>query len=66
MKDNYISTFGEMFAPNEVAPRIYQQGWNDALDEAARLVNEMPFGGDTKASFSLFFNQLKETMGGSP
>lgn len=65
MKRMYEETFGEFgFKPNEGAPYIYQQGWNDALAEAARRVNELPFGSDTKASFSVFFIQMMETMNG--
>lgn len=65
MKQKYEETFGEFgFKPNEAAPYIYQQGWNDALAEASRRVNELPFGDDTKASFGVYFAQMMETMNG--
>ena len=64
MKNYFLKAFGDIFSLNDVAPRIYQQGWNDALAEAARRVNELPFGEDTKASFSVYFIQMMETTDG--
>lgn len=62
MKDKFHEAYGDIFASADVAPRIYQQGWNDALAEAARRVNELPFGDDTKASFAVYFTQMMEQM----
>ncbi len=59
MKEHYEQKFGEFFGESEAAPSIYAHGWNDALDEAARQVMGMPFGNDTKASFAVFFKQLR-------
>ena len=64
MKDKFIEAFGSIFSLNDVAPRIYQQGWNDALAEMSKRVNAMPFGDDTKASFGVFFTQQMEVFDG--
>lgn len=64
MRDGFIRAFGNIFALDEVAPRIYQQGWNDALAEMSKRVNELPFGDDTKASFGVFFAQQMEVFDG--
>jgi hypothetical protein len=62
MKDRFMEKFGMDLSPKDVAERVYQHGWNDALEEAARQVEHMPFGADTRASFAVFFRQLKEVV----
>jgi hypothetical protein len=64
MRDSFLRAFGTIFGLNDVAPRVYQQGWNDALAEMSKRVNEMPFGDDTKASFGVFFVQQMEVLDG--
>lgn len=57
-----METFGNDLSPNDIAERVYQSGWNAALEEAARRVNELPFGDDTKASFAVYFTQMMEQI----
>lgn len=62
MKQLFMSTFGEDLSPNDIAERVYTQGWNSALEEAAKQIEQMPFGADTIASFSVFLRDMKERM----
>ena len=62
MKQLFMSTFGEDLSPNDIAERVYTQGWNSALEEAAKQIEQMPFGADTVASFSVFLRDMKERM----
>lgn len=61
MKQHFMSTFGDDLSPNDIAERVYTQGWNTALEEAAKQIEQMPFG-DTSASFAIFLRNLKERM----
>ena len=60
MKDHYMNTFGDIFGESEAAPDVFRHGWNAALDEAARQIEQMKSLGDTATSFSVFVKNLKE------
>lgn len=60
MKDKFIEDFGTTFAVNDIGERVYQCGWNAALDEAARQIALMTSLGDTAASFAVFVKNLRE------
>lgn len=60
MKDHYLNTFGDIFGDSEAAPDVFRHGWNAALDEAARQIEQMHSLGDTAASFAVFIKALKE------
>jgi hypothetical protein len=62
MKQIFMETFGNDLAPNDVAERVYQNGWNAALEEAAKRIQEMPFGADTIASFTVYLRDMKEPI----
>ena len=61
MKDNFNQDFGDIFHVNDIGQRVYQCGWNAALEEAAKQIQAMPFG-DTAASFAVFLRNMKEPM----
>ena len=61
MKQHFMETFGDDLSPNDIAERVYQQGWNAALEEAAKQIQAMPFG-DTAASFAVFLRDMKEPL----
>lgn len=62
MKDSFTQDFGDIFAVNDIGERIYQSGWNAALDEAVKQIQAMPFGGDTIASFVVYLKDMKEPI----
>jgi hypothetical protein len=62
MKQHFMETFGNDLSPNDIAERVYQNGWNAALEEAAKQISAMPFGGDTIASFVVYLRGMKEPM----
>jgi hypothetical protein len=61
MKQHFMETFGNDLSPNDIAERAYQNGWNAALEEAAKQISAMPFG-DTAASFAVFLRDMKEPL----
>ncbi len=61
MKDNFTQDFGDIFAVNDIGERVYQCGWNAALEDAAKQIEKMPFG-DTSASFAVFLRNMKERL----
>ena len=61
MKQHFMETFGNDLSPNDIAERVYQNGWNAALEEAAKQIQAMPFG-DTAASFVVFLRNMKEPI----
>lgn len=61
MKDNFTQDFGDIFAVNDIGERVYMCGWNAALEDAAKQIEQMPFG-DTSASFAVFLRGMKERM----
>lgn len=61
MKDNFAQDFGDIFHVNDIGERVYQSGWNAALEEAAKQIQAMPFG-DTAASFAVFLRGMKEPL----
>jgi hypothetical protein len=62
MKQHFMETFGNDLSPNDIGERVYQNGWNAALEEAAKQISAMPFGGDTIASFTVFLRDMKEPI----
>jgi hypothetical protein len=62
MKQHFMETFGNDLSPNDIAERVYQNGWNAALEEAAKQIDKMPFGDDTIASFTVFLRDMKEPI----
>ena len=62
MKQHFMEIFGNDLSPNDIAERVYQNGWNAALEEAAKQIDKMPFGGDTIASFTVFLRDMKEPI----
>jgi hypothetical protein len=62
MKQHFADDFGNTFAVNDIGERVYQCGWNAALEEAAKQIEQMPFGEDTVASFAVFLRNMKERM----
>ena len=62
MKQHFMDTIGENLSPNDIAERVYQNGWNAALDEAVKQIQAMPFGGDTIASFVVYLKDMKEPI----
>jgi len=61
MKDLFTQDFGDIFAVNDIGERVYQCGWNAALEDAAKQIEKMPFG-DTSASFAVFLRNMKEPL----
>ena len=62
MKQHFTQDFGDIFAVNDIGERVYQNGWNAALEEAAKRIQEMPFGADTVASFTVYLRDMKEPI----
>jgi hypothetical protein len=62
MKQHFTQEFGDIFRVNDIGERIYQCGWNAALEEAAKQIDQMPFGDDTIASFTVFLRDMKEPI----
>lgn len=55
----YDQLYGDLgLSPNDAAKWVFISGWNSAMQEAMRRVQAMPFGNDTKASFSIYFQQM--------
>jgi hypothetical protein len=69
--EHFESLYGDMgLSPEDAAKWVFLSGWNSAMSEAMKRVNDMPFGNDTRASFAIYFqqmmvissNELKEKM----
>jgi hypothetical protein len=57
--EHYDQLYGDLgLSPNDAAKWVFISGWNSAMQEAMRRVQAMPFGNDTKASFSIYFQQM--------
>jgi hypothetical protein len=69
--EHFESLYGDLhLSPEDAAKWVFLSGWNSAMSEAMKRVNDMPFGNDTRASFAIYFqqmmvissNELKEKM----
>jgi len=56
---HFDQLYGDLgLSPNDAAKWVFISGWNSAMQEAMKRVQAMPFGNDTKASFSIYFQQM--------
>jgi len=62
MKQHFTDDFGSVFSVNDIGERVYMHGWNAALEEAAKQIQQMPFEADTVASFAVFLRNMKERL----
>jgi hypothetical protein len=57
--EQFDSLFGELnLSPDDGARWLFLAGWNSALEQAMKHVNNMPFPADTRASFAVYFQQM--------
>lgn len=58
--EHYDRLYGDMgLCPQDAARLVFISGWNSAIEEAVRRINAMPFGDDTRASFAIYFQQMR-------
>lgn len=61
IKDYFQEIFGEFeLEPVDFAELVFRAGWNSAIDEASKRMNELPFGKDTQDSFAIWIKEIKE------
>lgn len=61
MKNYFMDLYGEFdINPSDMAESVFKSGWNAALDEATKRVNDLPFGKDTQNSFAHWVKEIKE------
>lgn len=57
--DHYERLFGEFgLSPQDAARWVFASGWNAALEEFMKRINEMPMEKDTRASFATYIVQM--------
>lgn len=57
--DHYKRLYGDFDLHPEYAARwVFASGWNSAIEEMIQRVNAMPFGNDTRASFTVYLGQM--------
>ena len=57
--EHYDRLYGDLgLNPQDAARFVFVSDWNSAMQEAMKRVQAMPFGNDTKASFSIYFQQM--------
>jgi hypothetical protein len=57
--EHYDRLYGDVgLHPQDAARFVFVSGWNSAMEEAMKRVNDMPFGNDTRASFAIYFQQM--------
>jgi hypothetical protein len=57
--EHFESLYGDLhLSPEDAAKWVFLSGWNSAMSEAMKRVNDMPFGNDTRASFAVYFQQM--------
>ena len=57
--EHYNRLYGDLgLKPTDAAKFVFVSGWNSAMQEAMTRVNLMPFEGDTRASFAVYFQQM--------
>jgi len=43
-----------------MAELVFRAGWNSAMDEASKRVDNLPFSKDTQDSFRIWIKEIKE------
>ena len=57
--DHYERLFGEYgLSPQDAARWVFASGWNSALTEFLKRIDEMPMEKDTRASFAVYIGQM--------
>jgi hypothetical protein len=61
VKDYFQEIFGELeMEPVDLAEIVFCAGWNSAVDEAIKKMDQLPFGKDTQDSFRIWIKEIKE------
>jgi len=61
VKNYFQEIFGELeMEPNDLAEIVFRAGWNSAVDEAIKKMDQFPFGKDTQDSFAIWIKEIKE------
>jgi hypothetical protein len=61
IKDYFQEIFGEFeMKPSDMAELVFSAGWNSAMDEASKRVDDLPFSKDTQDSFRIWIKEIKE------
>ncbi len=56
---HFDQLYGDLgLSPQDVAKWVFVSGWNSAMQEAMQRVQVMSLQNDTKASFSVYFQQM--------
>ena len=56
---HFEQLYGDIgLSPQDAARWVFVSGWNSAMQEAMQRVQAMPLHADTKASFSIYFQQM--------
>ena len=56
---HFDQLYGDIgLSPQDAARWVFVSGWNIAMQEAMQRVQTMPLQADTKASFSVYFQQM--------
>lgn len=56
---HFDQLYGDLgLSPQDAAKWVFVSGWNSAMQEAMQRVQAMPLQADTKASFSVYFQQM--------
>lgn len=56
---HFDQLYGDLgLSPQDAAKWVFVCGWNAAMQEAMQLVNAMPFGADTRASFAVYLGSM--------
>ena len=58
---HFDQLYGDIgLSPQDAARWVFVSGWNSAMQEAMQRVQAMPLQNDTKASFSIYFQQMMQ------
>jgi hypothetical protein len=58
---HFDGLYGDMnLSPKDGAQWVFVSGWNCAMQEAMQRVQAMPMPADTKARFSVYFQQMMQ------
>ena len=61
IKDYFQEIFGEFeMNPSDIAELVFRAGWNSAVNEAIKKMDQLPFGKDTQDSFKIWIKEIKE------
>lgn len=56
---HFDKLYGDIgLSPQDAAKWVFVSGWNSAMQEAMQRVQAMPLQEDTKARFSVYFQQM--------